>query len=163
MGPYQYRQVRVQEFPRYKNFAQSFPNTIPTSEGAGFISDLRKSSRPDYVFFISNHELGHQWWGHQVVGANVQGSSMLSESLAEYSALMTCQHEFTAPQMQKTMRAELDRYLRGRRDERKKELPLMLVENQPYIHYYKGGMCLLCLAGLHRGGKIERGHQGIPS
>ena len=144
-GPYQYRQVRVQEFPRYKNFAQSFPNTIPTSEGAGFISDLRKPSRPDYVFFISNHELGHQWWGHQVVGGQVQGSSMLSESLAEYSALMTCQHEFTAPQMQKTMRAELDRYLRGRRDERKKELPLMLVENQPYIHYYKGGMVFYAL------------------
>ena len=144
-GPYQYRQVRIQEFPRYKNFAQSFPNTIPTSEGAGFITDLRQPSQPDYVFFISNHELGHQWWGHQVVGANVQGSSMLSESLAEYSALMTCQHEFTAPQMQKTMRAELDRYLRGRRNERKKELPLMLVENQPYIHYYKGGMVFYAL------------------
>ncbi|WP_223650429.1 ABC transporter permease/M1 family aminopeptidase [Hymenobacter psoromatis] len=144
-GPYQYRQVRIQEFPRYKNFAQSFPNTIPTSEGAGFITDLRKASRPDNVFFITNHELGHQWWGHQVVGGQVQGSSMLSESLAEYSALMVCQHEFTAPQMQKTMRAELERYLRGRRDERKKELPLMLVENQPYIHYFKGGMVFYAL------------------
>ncbi len=144
-GPYQYRQVRIQEFPRYKSFAQSFPNTIPTSEGAGFISDLRDPSRPDGVFFITNHELGHQWWGHQVVGAQVQGSSMLSESLAEYSSLMTCKHEFTAPLMQKRMRDELDQYLRGRRNERKKELPLMLVENQPYIHYNKGGMVFFAL------------------
>lgn len=144
-GPYQFRQVRIQEFPRYKSFAQSFPNTIPTSEGAGFISDLRDPERPDGVFFITNHELGHQWWGHQVVGGQVQGSSMLSESLAEYSSLMTCKHEFSGPLMQKRMRDELDQYLRGRRGERKKELPLMLVENQPYIHYNKGGMVFFAL------------------
>jgi len=144
-GPYQFRQVRVLEFPRYKSFAQSFPNTVSTSESAGFISDLRDKEKPDYVFFIANHELGHQWWGHQTVGGNVQGSSMLSESLAEYSALMTCKHEFTPAQMQRAMRSELDRYLSGRRNERKKELPLMLVENQPYIHYYKGGMVFYAL------------------
>ncbi|MGI4865966.1 MAG: ABC transporter permease/M1 family aminopeptidase [Janthinobacterium lividum] len=144
-GPYQYHQVRVQEFPRYKNFAQSFPNTIPTSEGAGFVEDIRDKDKPDFVFFITNHELGHQWWGHQVVSGQVQGSSMLSESLAEYSALMTCAHEFKPAVMQQTMRGELDRYLRGRRNERKKELPLMLVENQPYIHYYKGGMVFYAL------------------
>ncbi len=31
-GPYQFRQVRILEFPRYAVFAQSFPNTIPYSE-----------------------------------------------------------------------------------------------------------------------------------
>jgi ABC-2 type transport system permease protein len=139
-GPYQFRQVRIQEFPRYKNFAQSYPNTIPTSEDAGFIADLRDPERPDGVFFITNHELGHQWWGHQVVGGQVQGSSRLSKSLAEYSSLMTCKHDFSGPLMQKRMRDELDQYLRGRRGERKKELPLMLVENQTYIHYNKGGI-----------------------
>ncbi|WP_310396020.1 M1 family aminopeptidase [Hymenobacter sp.] len=144
-GPYQYRQIRLLEFPRYKSFAQSFPNTVPFSEGAGFISDLRDSSRADRTFFITNHELAHQWWGHQLVGANVQGSAVLSESLAEYSALMTCKHEFTANQMQQFMRSELDDYLRGRRQERKKEVPLMLVESQPYIHYNKGGMVFYAL------------------
>ncbi len=144
-GPYQYRQVRILEFPRYKDFAQSFPNTVPFSEGAGFITDLRDKKKLDNVFFITNHELGHQWWGHQVVGGNVQGSAMLSESLAEYSALMTCKHEFTPAQMQRFMRRELDNYLRGRRAERKKEVPLMLVENQPYIHYNKGGMVFYAL------------------
>ena len=144
-GPYQYRQVGVLEFPRYKNFAQSFPNTIPTSEGAGFITDLRDKKKLDNVFFITNHELGHQWWGHQVVGGNVQGSAMLSESLAEYSSLMMCKHEFTPAQLQHFMRCELDGYLSGRRAERKKEVPLMLVENQPYIHYNKGGMVFYAL------------------
>lgn len=144
-GPYQYRQIRILEFPRYKSYAQSQPNTVPFSESAGFIDDLRDKTKPDLTFFITNHELGHQWWGHQVVGANVQGSSMISESLAEYSAIMTAKHEFTPAQMQQFMRRELDRYLSGRRQERKKEMPLMLVEAQPYIHYYKGGMVLYAL------------------
>jgi ABC-2 type transport system permease protein len=30
----------------------------------------------------------HQWWAHQVVGANMQGMTLLSETLAQYSALM---------------------------------------------------------------------------
>jgi ABC-2 type transport system permease protein len=144
-GPYQYRQLRIMEFPRYKSFAQSAPNTVPFSESAGFIDDVRDQEKPDFVYFITNHELGHQWWGHQVVSGRVQGSSMLVESLAEYSALMTCKHAFTPAQMQQLMRRELDQYLRGRRQERKKEMPLMLVENQPYIHYYKGGMVFYAL------------------
>lgn len=144
-GPYQYRQIRILEFPRYKSFAQSQPNTVPFSEAAGFIDDPRDTNTPDYTYFITNHELGHQWWGHQLCGANVQGSSMLIESLAEYSALMTCKHHFTPTQMQQVMRRELDQYLRGRRQERKKEMPLMLVESQPYIHYYKGGMVFYAL------------------
>ncbi len=147
-GPYQYRQLRILEFPRYKSFAQSTPNTVPFSEGAGFIRDLRDPATPDDVFFITNHELAHQWWGHQLVGANVQGGSMLIESLAEYSAILTAKHEFSPQQMQAFMRSELDAYLRGRRNERKKEMPLMRCENQPYIHYDKGGMVFYALQDL---------------
>jgi ABC-2 type transport system permease protein len=144
-GPYQYRQIRLLEFPRYKSFAQSYANTIQTSESAGFIDDLRDKNTPDVTYFITSHELGHQWWGHQEVGANVQGGSMLVESLAEYSAIMNAKHAFTPNQMQQFMRRELMNYLTGRRSERKKELPLMLCENQPYIHYYKGGMVFYAL------------------
>jgi len=144
-GPYQYRQIRVLEFPRYKSFAQSYANTIQTSESAGFTADVRQQQTPDMVYFITSHELGHQWWGHQIVGADVQGGSMLVESLAEYAALLNAKHTFTPNQMQQFMRTELNAYLRGRRDERKKEVPLMLVENQPYIHYYKGGMVFYAL------------------
>ena len=36
-APYQYRQYRILEFPRYAGFAQAFPNTIPFSEGIGFL------------------------------------------------------------------------------------------------------------------------------
>src|SRR4029453_16632021 len=87
-GPYQYRQFRILEFPRYAVFAQSFPNTIPFSEAIGFVADLRDPKDIDYVFYVTAHELAHQWWGHQVVGARVQGETMLVETLARYSGLM---------------------------------------------------------------------------
>src|SRR5471032_273200 len=49
-SPYQHKQVRILEFPRYARFAQSFPNTIPFSESIGFIADLRDKTNLDYVF-----------------------------------------------------------------------------------------------------------------
>ena len=38
-------------------------------------------------FWVTAHEMGHQWWPHQVAGGNVQGSAFLSEGLSEYSAV----------------------------------------------------------------------------
>ncbi|HEY4221306.1 MAG TPA: hypothetical protein VGO62_08180, partial [Myxococcota bacterium] len=89
-GPYQHRQLRIAEFPRYATFAQSFPNTIPYSESIGFIAryDPDDDSAVDYPYFVTAHETAHQWWAHQVIGAFAQGSTMLSETLAEYTALM---------------------------------------------------------------------------
>ncbi len=33
-SPYQFTQYRIMEFPRYRTFAQSFPNTVPFSEAS---------------------------------------------------------------------------------------------------------------------------------
>ncbi|RZA14151.1 MAG: hypothetical protein EOP10_28525, partial [Proteobacteria bacterium] len=89
-GPYQSKQFRILEFPRYQTFAQSFPNTIPFSEAIGFIAkvDPKNPKDLDYPYYVTAHELAHQWWGHQVVSADVQGATLLSETLAQYSALM---------------------------------------------------------------------------
>ena len=76
--------------------------------------------------------------GHQVVGGNVQGSTILSETLSQYSALMVMKHKYGERRMQKFLQYEMDRYLLGRSTEQKKELPLSRVENQPYIHYQQG-------------------------
>jgi ABC-2 type transport system permease protein len=139
-SPYQHRQVRILEFPRYARFAQSFANTIPFSESIGFIADLRDPEDIDYVFYVTAHEIAHQWWAHQVIGADVQGQTMLVESLAQYSSLMVMEQEYGATQMRKFLKYELDRYLRDRGGELIEELPLMRVENQPYIHYEKGSL-----------------------
>jgi ABC-2 type transport system permease protein len=139
-SPYQHKQVRIIEFPRYSSFAQSFPNTIPYSESIGFIAKPKNEDDIDYVFYVTAHELAHQWWAHQIIGGNVQGSTMLSESMSQYGALMVMEKEYGKPYMRKFLEYESDEYLKSRSFERKKELPLMLNENQQYIHYNKGSI-----------------------
>ena len=146
-SPYQHKVVRVVEFPRYAAFAQSYPGTIPYSESIGFIAkvDDQDPKDIDYPFHVTAHEMAHQWWGHQLVGANTRGATVLSETLSEYSALMVMKKTMGAHKMRRFLRYNLDRYLMGRALESKKELPLAQNENQDYIHYHKGGLAMYLL------------------
>ncbi|MFD2248434.1 ABC transporter permease/M1 family aminopeptidase [Pontibacter ruber] len=147
-SPYQHRQVRILEFPGYSSFAQAFPNTIPFSESIGFIADVddKNPEDIDYPFYVTAHEVAHQWWAHQVIGGDVQGSVLMSETMSQYSALMVMKHMYGADKMNKFLKYELNSYLLGRTTERKKEMPLYKVENQPYIHYRKGSLVMYALA-----------------
>jgi ABC-2 type transport system permease protein len=145
-SPYQYRQFRILEFPGYERFAQAFPNTIPFSEAIGFVADLRDDDRIDYVFYVTAHELAHQWWAHQAIGAYMQGMTVIVETLAQYSALMVQEAEFGPHKMRRFLKYELDNYLRSRGGELIEELPLMYVENQGYVHYRKGSLVMYALA-----------------
>ena len=145
-SPFQFRQYRILEFPRYRTFAQSFPNTIPFSEAIGFIGRVEKPTDIDFAFFVTAHELGHQWWAHQLIGGRVEGSNMMSETLAEYSALMVMQQKYGRDNMHRFLKYELDRYLRGRAGEIRRERPVALVQNEPYVWYQKGGQVMYTLA-----------------
>ena len=144
-GPYPHSYARIIEFPRYASFAQAFPGTMPASEGIGFIADLKDSTDVDYLFFVVSHEMAHQWWAHRVIGANVQGGTMLSETFSQYSALMVGKQRYGADMMRKVVKYERDRYLRGRGSETRAERPLTRVEDQGYIHYRKGAVVLYAL------------------
>ena len=147
-SPYQYRQFRILEFPRYASFAQAFPNTIPFSEAIGFVADLTDEHALDMVFYVTAHEAAHQWWGHQVAGAQVQGMTVIVETLAQYSALMVMEDEYGKDKMRRFLRYELDNYLGARGSEQIEELPLVLSENQAYIHYRKGSLVMYALQDL---------------
>ncbi|UCF70921.1 MAG: ABC transporter permease, partial [candidate division WOR-3 bacterium] len=136
-GPYQHRLVRVVEFPRYQEFAQSLTATIPYSEGVGFIARIDEDD-VDYPFALTAHEIAHQWWAHQLIPADVQGATVMSEVLSQYSSLMVCRQEFSEKLVRKMLAHELDSYLHNRGNELLKEVPLMFVENQGYLHYRKG-------------------------
>lgn len=148
-SPFQFRQLRIVEFPRYGNFAESFPNTIPFSESVGFITyvDPNEKDAINLPFFVTAHETAHQWWGHQVVSANTEGATSIVETLAQYTSLMVMKRTYGADSMKKFLRYQLDGYLRGRGQEHDEEKPLIRVEpNQGYIHYNKGGMVMYALA-----------------
>ncbi len=142
-GPYRHRQARIIEFPRTATFAQAFPGTMPYSEGIGFIADLRDPEDIDMVYYVVAHEMGHQWWAHQVIGANMQGATVLSETLAQYTSLMVMERKYGRDMMRKFLRYEMDRYLRSRGSELLREQPLLSVEaQQGYVHYNKGSVVM---------------------
>lgn len=147
--PYQHRQARIIEFPRTGGgFAQAFPNTIPFSEAIGFIADVDDDNKDavDYPLSVTAHELAHQWWAHQVIGANAKGATMLSESFSEYSSLKVLEKVYGKEQMRKFLKDAMDGYLQGRALESIKENALMYNENQQYIHYQKGSVVLYAMS-----------------
>jgi len=141
-GPYQHRELRIVEFPRYRTFAQSFATIIPYSEGIHFVDDLREEGALDMVSVITAHEVAHQWWGHQVAAALAQGMGFVEESLAQYSAFMVTEQYADAGMMEEYLRYELDRYLQGRGRERSEENTLASVDKQAYLYYYKGTLAM---------------------
>jgi ABC-2 type transport system permease protein len=145
-SPFQYRQFRIIEFPRYRQFAQSFPNTSPFTETFMIQRVLDPAKDIDFTYFVVAHELAHQWWAHQLIGGHVAGSNMMSESLAEYSALRVAQKKYGDSQMHKFLSHELDGYLRGRSGERRKEPPLAQVQREQYVWYQKGSLIFYALS-----------------
>ena len=145
-GPYQFKELRIVEFPRYQSFAESLPATIPYSESL-FINRYNRSDPQaiDEAFYVTAHEVGHQWWGHQVVTANTAGAAII-ETLAQYTALRVMKRAYGVASMKNFLRHELNSYLDGRGLERNEEDPLFRVERQGYIYYSKGGQVMYTLA-----------------
>ncbi len=144
-GPYPHTVLRIAEFPRYGSFAQSLPTLIPFSEAIGFIADIR-TDKVNYPFAITAHEAAHQWWAHQVIGANVKGALTIVEALAQYSALMIMKREFSSDIFRSQLLYDLTSYLSGRSSESREENPVYLDEGQQYIHYSKGAIAFYGLA-----------------
>jgi aminopeptidase N len=143
-SPYQFKQARITEIP-YGRFAQSFANTIPYTENLGFLVNHTDPEKVDMVTYVTAHEIAHQWWGHQLVSADMQGGTMLIETFAQYSALLAMEKMEGKAQIRKFLKYELDNYLRNRGSEVVEELPLERVEDQGYIHYRKGSLVMYFL------------------
>ena len=170
-GAYPQRQARIIEFPRYQKFAQAFPGTMPYSEGLGFIAQVSPDDHDvDRTYRVVAHEMAHQWWGHQAVGAAVQGATFLSESISEYLSTVMLERQYGPARVQGVRRYALDYYLRGRASEKERELPLLYNEDQPHIHYAKGAVALYALrsylgeARLHEAlAQFMRDYKGRPA
>jgi aminopeptidase N len=144
-GPYQFNYARVVEFPGYSSFAQAFAGTMPYSESIGFNANTDDPEKIDWMTYVVAHEMAHQYWAHQVIGADMQGGTMTSETLAQYSALMVMKHLYGPDKIRRFLKYELDKYLQGRQTDVVEEVPLERVEEQDYIHYRKGAVVMYLL------------------
>jgi aminopeptidase N len=91
----------------------------------------------------------------------MQGGTMLSETLAQYSALMVMKHRYGEDKIRRFLKYELDTYLRLRGGELVEEQPLMRVENQQYIHYNKGSLVMYLLQDRLGEGAVNRAIRSI--
>ena len=146
-SPYQYDYLRIMETPRYADFAQSLPGTITFSEALGFVLDIDDSKDVDMAFYITAHEVAHQWFGMQVEAANVQGRNFVLETLSQYAAIMVLKKQYSQEKVDQFLELQKEIYDR----ERKKavsEQSLELVENQDFVYYNKGAIAMYKLQEL---------------
>jgi len=145
-GPYQFDHMRIVEYPGYTNFAQAFAGTVPYSETYGFIADFQEPKTIDHVTATTAHELAHQWWAHQITGADMEGSMVLSETLANYSALMMLRKLRGEGELRRALRFTRDRYLASRAAGGSvSEPPLARVGGESWIGYQKGALAMYLL------------------
>ena len=146
-GPYQFRELRIVEFPRYASFARGYPHTIVFSEGSAFLTRV-DSGDVDRPFFVTAHETAHQWWGGQVVPASAPGAGMVSEALAQYSSMMVLESEYGPEMVRQFYDWNMEKYFEGRTVFTNREVPLLDVVNQNYVYYFKGAVAMYTLREL---------------
>lgn len=160
-GPYPFDHARIVEFPGYESFAQAFAGTIPYSEVVGFISDYDEPETLDYVTFLTAHELAHQYWAHQVAGANMEGREVLSETLAQYSAMMVAKRLYGEDGVRRALQFQLDMYLSGRSYAAKEEPPLARVVGEDHVTYRKGAVVMYLLQQRLGEDAVNRALRGL--
>jgi hypothetical protein len=147
-SPYPYRVQRIVEIPDYmeEGGARSQPTVFIWRESAGFVSNLGKPNRPDRVFGIAAHELGHQWWAYIVGPAYAEGVYQSTENICQYVWVMCLEKEYGTAMSRSFLKQEMETYLKRRKRDTKGERPLMRsLEGQAYLAYEKGGLALYAL------------------
>ncbi|PHR92529.1 MAG: hypothetical protein COA69_06750 [Robiginitomaculum sp.] len=139
-GPYQYHQVRIMEFP-FASFAQGFAGTIPFSENIGFArdpGDPEDNESVDLATYVTMHEIGHQWFAHQIVPADTKGFNVLSEGLTENASMVAYEEAYGWQKARRLLdQRAIQSYLTNRTIDRRAEPSLAEAGNQQYIVYNK--------------------------
>jgi hypothetical protein len=151
-GPYPYRELRIVEATSYWPWAgYALPQTIYLREDRAFLTDARdndRRERPDLVARRVAHEIAHQWFGHRVQVADMEGASVIVESLTKYSELLVIERMHGVEHVRQLLEIELDRYLSGRADDAYAEVPLYKADDQAYLFYSKGAIVLFAIRDL---------------
>jgi ABC-2 type transport system permease protein len=141
-GPFPYREFRIVEVPPYSINGRAFPSALALSE-PNFITRTGPGL-VDLTFFGTAHEVAHQWWGGQVRPAYAKGRSFVSESLANYSAMLVTEKVLGPAEARRVYDYQMNRYLQ-KRGETGKDAPLLEVDDHPHVSYGKGAVALYTL------------------
>jgi hypothetical protein len=138
-GPFPYREQSIVEIPPYSVFGSAHPGLIVFSET--FFNSRAGENDVNEPFYGTAHEVAHTWWAGMLGSALVPGARFLSESLANYSAMMLTEKTFGPEMARQVYDGQMNRYLRGRA-EQSREVPVLDVQSQSYIAYRKGALAM---------------------
>jgi ABC-2 type transport system permease protein len=149
-GAYPHRIARFAEISSFTEgfAATAYPDVVYMRENAGFYNDISQSSNQDVINQLAGHELSHQWWGAAVwAPAYQEGGWILTEMLANYTALMLYRKEHGTEAAMEIVRQHLDTYLASR--SYSLERPLYRTDyNSPHLAYNKGLLAMYQLEEL---------------
>jgi hypothetical protein len=104
-GPYPWRQVRLVEYPSHPAIGgmTAHSGMLTYAEGFALVRPEADPRQIDFPFAVVAHEMGHQWWGHQITPAVVEGAPFLSESLAWYSGMLVVEETLGRDHLQRLL------------------------------------------------------------
>ena len=140
-GPYPHRQLRFVEQPGRGNSLHSAPVNVSYDEGFAIFDPSSDARRLDFPFAVVAHEIAHEWWGHQLYPARVEGAPLLSESLAWYSAMAVVEETYGGEQLQRLLGMMREAYLAPRA---RAGVPL-LRSSDWFLAYRKGPFAMYAL------------------
>lgn len=148
-GPYPHDHIRIAEIPNHWYFGgQAMTGTISMTERGMYLIDLRNQPAIDLVARRVIHEVAHQWWGHTVTPKNVDGGSVITESLAKYTEAVVLEQLFGKKMSREMAGYSTVQYLRARANYAVPEVPLYLTNKQGYLVYTKGYTVMYALKEL---------------
>jgi ABC-type transport system involved in multi-copper enzyme maturation permease subunit len=124
--------------------ARAHPHMIAFSEGSAFLTRVDPGD-VDRTFLVVAHETAHQWWGGQVVPAGARGAAVVNETLSQYSAMMALEATYGPEMARRLYGYYMDMYLSSRGVYTNREAPLLDVERQKYVYYFKGAVAMYAL------------------
>jgi hypothetical protein len=165
-GPYPHRQVRLVEHPGGSVLLHASPINISYEEGFSLLNPDGDPRDIDLPFAVVAHEVAHQWWGHALIPAEVEGAALLTESLAWYSALQVVERTFGPEHLERLLGMMRRAYVTPRA---RADVPLLRADDW-FLAYRKGPFAMHALreyvgvervnAALRR--LIERHASGTP-
>jgi len=102
-GPYPHRTLRFIENPIRGLGAHADAATIDYGEPFSLMNPGYGPRDVDFVFAVAAHEMAHQWWAQQLALARVEGSPLMSETLAWYSAMQVVEQTYGPEHMRRLL------------------------------------------------------------
>jgi len=140
-GPYPHGQVRLVEHPGDGVSLHASPVNISYEEGFALLNPDDDPRNIDLPFAVVAHEVAHQWWGHTLIPAGVEGAALLTESLAWYSALGVVEQTFGREHVQRLLGMMRGVYLTP---SSRANVPLLRADDW-YLAYRKGPFAMSAL------------------